>query len=337
MPKQASQKKKKKRSSEGVDRHLDFPDNIYSNTFALQFPSKPPKKKNAALKGLITTLTFRRIYIRIHSLFNFQASLSKKTQLWRGWSPRWLSGQYIFEFEYIRSSISKQASRKKTQLWRSWSPRWPSGQYIFEYIRSSISELVGIACSQKTRSSEGVDRHVDFPDNIYSNTFALQFASKPLKKNRSSEGVDRHVDFPHCISPESEMYTRRVPCSQKVAQQRNFFHLRRRGRILWLSSSSFLTLTLWRCGRLWTVRPAFSFLDWNFFVFSSKACSIQLTFRSAVFLRYATFQAFYMQFGTLNIKTIPVPIFFSIFTAITLVTSICVMSLHRYIWHRKFA
>ena len=137
----------KKSSSEEVDRHVDFPDNIYliSNTFALQFPCKEflphkkrssegvdhqvdfhsffisqtktfsrvnnlfwfpceeflPLKKNVALKGLIATLTFRTIYIWIYSLFKFQTKRSflskkkkakkKKTLLWSGWSPRWLS------------------------------------------------------------------------------------------------------------------------------------------------------------------------------------------------------------------------------------------------------
>ena len=110
-------------------------------------------------------------------------------QPWRGWSPRWLSGQYIFR--YIFSSFPLRAKRTQSYL---------------------ISQL-GIPCSQKKKSSsEGVDRHVeDLPDDIYSNTFflhfpwernihnLLQFLCKAFlalkkKKKRCSEGVDRHVE-----------------------------------------------------------------------------------------------------------------------------------------------
>ena len=43
-----------------------------------------------------------------------------------------------------------------------------------------------------------------------------------------------------------------------------------------------------------------SLLSWN----TSKAWSIQLTLQSAVFLRHATFQAFYMHFNTTYFKKI---------------------------------
>ena len=137
-------KKKKKRSSEGVDRHVDFPDNIYSNIFALQFPSKAflplkKEKKNAALRGLIATLTFWTIYIWIHSLFNFQAKcsfLSKKKKIA---ALKGLIAMLTFWTIHIRihSLFNFQAKR--------------------------------FFLSKKTRSSEGVNRHGDFPDNIYSN------------------------------------------------------------------------------------------------------------------------------------------------------------------------
>ena len=94
--------------------------------------------------------------------------------------------------------LSKVFLSKPATL-RGWSPCWLSRQYLFEYIRSSISKLVGVACSQKKCSFEGVDRHVDLPDNIYSNTFALQFPSKaflPLKKKQWSPRWLSALHFP---------------------------------------------------------------------------------------------------------------------------------------------
>ena len=79
----------------------DLPDNIYSNTFGLhspwernirnllQFPSEVflPLKKNAALKGLITTLTFQIKYIQIHSLF-----ISPENETYASRSHSWSRG-----------------------------------------------------------------------------------------------------------------------------------------------------------------------------------------------------------------------------------------------------
>ena len=75
------------------------------------------------------------------------------------------------------------------QLWRGRSAsRWLSRQYIFEYIRSSISKQA----SQKKRSSEGVDHDVDFPDNKFE-YIRSSISKQASQKNRSSEGVDLYL------------------------------------------------------------------------------------------------------------------------------------------------
>ena len=131
------------------------------------------------------------------NFFNFQANrrclLSKS-----GWSPRWLSALHfpwewnvslllfgvdrhvdLFNFQASRHWLLSKKKKKKKQLWSGWSPRWLSALPCLGLIAmsiSSISKLVGVACSQKKKK-------------------ALKWLIAMLTFRTSLFGVDRHVDL----------------------------------------------------------------------------------------------------------------------------------------------
>ena len=71
--------------------------------------------------------------------------------------------------------------KKIMQLWRGWSPPWLLGQYISEYIRSSISKQ-SVSSSQKNEALKGLIATLTFR-TIY---IQIQLISLRTKRRQSS-------------------------------------------------------------------------------------------------------------------------------------------------------
>ena len=159
---------------ESVDRHVDFLDIIYSNTFFHHF----------AWEWNVCNL----LQFPCEAILPLKWKKKKKMQLWRGWLPRWLSGQ--FKFKYIRSSFPLRAKRTQSSLISS--SRVPSSQKKIK--TEALTELIATS------------------------TFRTTYILIQSLKNAALKGLIATLTFwmtlihSLFISPESETY---APCQPR--------------------------------------------------------------------------------------------------------------------------